>query len=135
VAATTRDLLDADLAVLLLAEAPGSPRFVAQGGARTLTRLGGPAEVIVPIDDVHLDPTGVGLAVRTGRTIHAGDARAAELWPSGVDARTPAGSAAFVPVPGDGGVLGVIVVAWADRQRGIDAFGERALTLLVPQAG
>jgi diguanylate cyclase (GGDEF)-like protein len=84
---------------------------------------------------VFLDPTGVGLAARTGRVVHAADATAAELWPAGVDGRTPAGSAAFVPVRGDGGILGVIVVAWVARQRRIDAFGERALSLLVPQAG
>jgi diguanylate cyclase (GGDEF)-like protein len=135
VAATTRDLLDADLTVLLLADASGSTRFVAQGGARAVTRVGWPAEVLAPIDDVFTDPTGVGLAARTGRVVHAGEATAADLWPTGIDGRTPAGSAAFVPVHGDAGVLGVIVVAWAARQRGIDAFGERALALLVPQAG
>jgi diguanylate cyclase (GGDEF)-like protein len=119
----------------MLAAGPGSRRFLAQGGARPVTRLGAPADLLAPVDDVALDPTGVGLAARTGRVVEVGGAAAQDLWPAGVDARTPAGSAAFVPVRGEGGVIGVIVVAWAARQRRIDAVGERALDLLVPQAG
>jgi diguanylate cyclase (GGDEF)-like protein len=129
-----RELLDADVAVLMLAEAPGATRFVVRAGARAVTRLGPPPAAIAPVEDVGADAGGVGLAVRCGRVVRARDGRARELWSAGVDRDTAAEAAVFVPVIGEGGVLGVVVAAWARRPHHTDVCGTRALALLVPQA-
>src|SRR5207253_2442301 len=62
------ELLGADRVQVMLAEAPGSSRFVNRGQCNIPMPLG---EALV---DATTEPSGTGLAVRTGRTVFVADA-------------------------------------------------------------
>src|SRR5438309_43269 len=123
------ELLGADRVQVMLAEAPGSSRFVNRGQCNIPMPLG---EALV---DATTEPSGTGLAVRTGRTVFVADAATSpDVSPHLLEVLHPK-SMVFLPLPGEGGFLGAVVAIWNSPRLGLDPFSQRAAELLSVEAG
>ena len=123
------ELLQADRIQVMVAEEEGSSRFVSCGQRNIPVPLG---ETAV---DAATEPTGTGLAVRTGQTVFVADIRSSPVVSPRLARVIPATSAAFIPLPGDGGFLGAVVVLWDAPRTGLDPFAQRAVEVLSAEAG
>ncbi|WP_322751441.1 MULTISPECIES: GAF domain-containing protein [unclassified Frankia] len=147
VAEVSRALLDADAASLLLADLPGSTVFhvVAtatksdedgatksdEDGATKSDEDGAtPAERFTGRDTV-----GIGAVLRTRAPVFLADVTSSTLFPADVVRRLRIASALLVPLPGEGGLIGLVVARWTVRRDEPDQAGLRAVTLLGGQAG
>ena len=128
VAGLAHTLLKPDAAVVMVATGPGSALYTNRGQRGLDVALGA---LVVDITG----RSGIGLALREGRAIFVADAQASPLLAQNVVARLPFTSVLFVPVPGEGGHLGCVVLGWNDRKTSLDRFEERVVSLLSDQAG
>ncbi|WP_175648384.1 EAL domain-containing protein [Protofrankia sp. BMG5.30] len=132
VAEVSRSLLDADAVSLLLADIPGSTVFHVAASA---TR---------PDEDTMLSPgarftesdeTGIGTVLRTRAPVFFPDVSTSRPFPHQVVRRPRIASALLVPIPGEGGLIGLVAACWAATRTRVDQAGLRAVTLLGGQAG
>ncbi len=139
VAEVSRALLDADAASLLLADLPGSTVFhvvatVTKSGGDGATKSGGdaatPAQRFTGRDTV-----GIGAVLRTRAPVFLADVASSTLFPADVVRRLGIASALLVPLPGEGGLIGLVVARWMVGRDEADQAGLRAVTLLGGQAG
>ncbi|MCZ7527260.1 MAG: sensor domain-containing diguanylate cyclase [Acidimicrobiia bacterium] len=120
-------LLAADRVAVMLAEASASPVHTNVGHRR----------IPIPLRSVRVDTrdqdTGTGVAVTTGRTVFVVDPSSSPLgvgFPlDGVR------SIVFVPLPGEGGHLGVVVAMWSRRRRSFPPASRKVAELLAAEAG
>ena len=123
------DLLGVDGAAVLLADEPGSTLFRGVAGL-------GPGEALVGVEvDIATETTAMGRAVATSRPLFLDDARdnpmVAQRYVDALSARTTL----YLPVAGDAGVLGVIVLWWITPGHPLDHGHDSALNLLSVQMG
>jgi diguanylate cyclase (GGDEF)-like protein/PAS domain S-box-containing protein len=123
------DLLGADRVQVMTADAEGSSRFVSRGQRNVAVPLG---ESTV---DAASEPSATGLAVRTGRTVFVADVASSPVTSPHLARLIPAASAAFIPLPGEGGFFGSLVVKWDRPRSGLDPFSQRAAEVLSAEAG
>jgi diguanylate cyclase (GGDEF)-like protein len=128
VAELAQTLLRPDVAVTMVASAPGSPLYVNRGQRGVDDPLG-----TLVVDSTGM--SGVGLAMRENRAIFVADAPMSPLLARSVVAKLGLQTVLFVPVPGEGGYLGCVVVGWHQRHEALDPFGEQVVALLSKQAG
>ena len=119
-----RSLVGADGTVLLLADGPGATVFTVSAGAGAGDRLIGVSV------DIARETTSMGQAVSTAEP-HvvadvAGDAQGAQRFVRLLHA----GSVLYLPIRGEGGVLGVLVMWWSVPRRPADVQVDTTLTLL-----
>jgi diguanylate cyclase (GGDEF)-like protein len=122
-------LLDADGAVMMLSEAPGSTAFSGVSGAGLGHDF--PAAQL----DIAGETSGVTKCVQTGERIFIANAPASPMLAQRFVERFGTGSVLFVPVSGEGGVLGVLIVWWSDTGRTLSHSHDDALELLSTQTG
>jgi hypothetical protein len=103
-AALAQQLLVADGVMVILAEEPGSQVLVGRGGVG----LGGDT-TSVRIDSA-VEQSGVGTAVRSGAPLFVADAPTSPLFARRFIDSHRVASILYIPVPGEGGTLGVIAV-------------------------
>ncbi|MDP3713020.1 MAG: sensor domain-containing diguanylate cyclase [Mycobacteriales bacterium] len=128
VAELAQTLLSPDVAITMVASQPGSSIYVNRGQRGLDDALGS-----LIVDSA--GNSGVGLSMREDRAIFVADAQMSPLLARSVVARLGLASVLFVPVPGEGGYLGCVVVGWHTRQDALDDFGEQVVHLLSQQAG
>jgi diguanylate cyclase (GGDEF)-like protein len=131
-AGAARSILDADASTVVLSNIPGSTVFHAaasstKAGEEPLIRPG------IPYDG--WDDTGIGEAMRTQKPVFFADPATSPLFPRQIAEHYRIGSALIVPVPGEGGLLGVVALRWTAPREQLDEGGVRAVTLLCGQAG
>ena len=137
-AEVAREILDAEAASVLLAEIPGSTVFHAAASA---TKAGVTPLFKPGISYTGRDDSSVGAALRTQAPVYIADASASPFVSESpivseeVVERLEIGSGLVVPVPGEGAVLGGVVVRWRVPRAKVDAAGMRAVSLLCGQAG
>jgi len=122
-------LLAADGAVMMLSESPGSTAFSGVAGAG----LG--LDFPVAHLDVAVETSGVAKCVQTGERVFIANAPASSLLAQRFVERFGAGSVLYVPVHGEAGVLGVLIVWWSDTGRSMSHSHDAALELLSTQTG
>jgi diguanylate cyclase (GGDEF)-like protein/PAS domain S-box-containing protein len=123
------DLLSADRVQVMAAEEGGSSRFVSRGQRNIPVPLGD------SVVDAATETSGTGLAVRGGQTVFVSDSRSSPLISPHLSRLVPSASAAFIPLPGEGGCLGAVVVLWDSPRAGLDQFSQRAAEVLSGEAG
>ena len=128
-AAQAMELLGADRVQVMCAETPGSSRFVNRGQCDIPIPLG---EALV---DAATEPSGTGVAVRTGQTVFVADAETSPVVSRRLADLLHPKSMVFVPLPGEGGYLGAVVAIWNSPRAGLDRFSQRAAELLSVEAG
>ncbi|HMC05102.1 MAG TPA: EAL domain-containing protein [Actinomycetota bacterium] len=123
------ELLGADRVQVMCADGPGSSRFVNRGQCN----------IPVPLGEAHVDaatePSGTGLAVRTGQTVFVADAATSPVVSPHLARLLDPKSMVFLPLPGEGGYLGAVVAIWNSPRAGLDRFSQRAAELLSVEAG
>ncbi|MCW2612714.1 MAG: diguanylate cyclase [Cryptosporangiaceae bacterium] len=129
VAGLAGQLLAAEGVRVIVTEDPGSSVLVARGG------VGRGADFAAARIDMDAEQSGVGTVMRTGAPLFIPDASTSPLVSPRFVSVFGAGSVLYIPLPGEGGTFGVIVVWWAAGRRGADVFGHQVLTLLSAQAG
>ncbi|MBT8224637.1 MAG: GGDEF domain-containing protein [Dactylosporangium sp.] len=128
VASLATRLLDADEAVVLLTEHPGSTTYVWHGGHGA---VGSRAELRT---EAAQDRSGLEALARTGRTMFVADvtpaAAASHLptWPG-------MASALYLPLPGEGSLVGVVIVWWTTPRPGVDSFSQRLVEVMTVPVG
>lgn len=128
VAELAHTLLTPDVAIVMVASAPGSTLYVNRGQRGVDAELGS-----VTVDTA--SRSGIGLALTEGRAVFVADARSSPLLARNVVARMDLASVLFIPVPGEGGYLGCIVVGWTHARGTLDGFEEQVVSMLSDQAG
>ncbi|MCW2667081.1 MAG: diguanylate cyclase [Frankiales bacterium] len=122
-------LLDPDAALVMLTAPSGSTHYYTNRAQRGFD---GPlGELVIDTNEV----SGIGLAVSEGRALFVPDARDSPLVDQASAARLALASVLFVPVPGDNGYLGCLVIGWQTRKAAVDPFGEQVVGVLSTQAG
>ena len=128
--ALAAELLDADGVVLLLAEEPGSPVLAGRGGS------GRGADFAAVRVDTVAEGSGISRAARTGKPVFVGaDAAASPLLWSERVADRGAAAVLCIPIPGEGGTLGVLAVWWSRPRHALRASDQQVVELLSTQAG
>jgi diguanylate cyclase (GGDEF)-like protein len=122
-------LLGAEGATMMLSDAPGSTAFRGVAGAGLGQDF--PAAQL----DVAAETSGVAHCVRTGQRTFIANAPASPLLAQRFVQRFDAGSVLYVPVFGEGGVLGVLIVWWSSIGRSLSHSHDDALELLSTQTG
>lgn len=122
-------LLDADHAVVLLAEHPGSSTFVCRG-----TTTDPELTADVRIDLAH-EQSGAVVAARSGLPLFISDARTSPVASKRLVEQFGVASAVYLPIPGEGGVMGAVVAWWGTRQHTLDEFALETSELLPAPAG
>ena len=123
------DLLGVDGSGVLLADDAGSTVFRGVAGVGAGERL---RDVEV---DIAKETTALGRAVATAEPLYVADTATSPLvskrFVGGLNART----VLYLPVPGEGGVLGVLALWWSQPGHELDHDHDSALTLLSVQLG
>ena len=115
IAATlTEELLSADLAVIMVRETPGSSRFV----LATDRDLPFPKSEFVI--DVALEPSAIGMAVASGEPSFEPDIQNSAIASARLGRHLDVNSAAFFPLPGEGGYLGALVAMWRKPRHAVE---------------
>jgi diguanylate cyclase (GGDEF)-like protein len=123
------ELLDADVTCVFVAEGAGSRRLVNRGQRSFPVAVG---DYTLDTQD---DQSGPGLALDTGRTIFVPDASRSPELTAGLSSAPHAQSMAFIPLPGEMGRMGVLVVGWHRGRPRLSRSERRTATLLVGEAG
>jgi diguanylate cyclase (GGDEF)-like protein len=128
VAGLAHTLLAPDAAIVMVAIKAGSPLYVNRGQRG----------VDSPLGTLVIDTTGrsgIGFALAEGRALFVSEADHSPLMARAVIAKLGLSSVLFIPVPGEGGYLGCVVVGWKTRKQSLDPFSEQVVSLLSDQAG
>ncbi len=121
-------LLAPDGAVVMVATKPGSPMYVNRGQRGIDQPLG---SLVVDASS----RSGIGLALTEERAIFVSEAHQSPLLAQAVIAKLGFASVLFIPVPGEGGYLGCLVLGWKEPKEALDPFSEQVVSLLSDQAG
>ena len=122
-------LLGAEGAIMMLSDVHGGTAFYGVAGAGLGHDF--PAAQL----DVATETSGVAQCVHTGERIFIANAPASPLLAQRFVQRFGAGSILYVPVSGEGGVLGVLIVWWSETGRSLSHSHDDALELLSTQTG
>lgn len=128
VASLALTLLAPDSATVMMATGPGDTVYVNRGQRGVPHPLGSQRV------DISMQ-SGIAVALREGRAIFIGEAVGSPLLAENAAARYGFASALFIPVPGEGGYLGCVVVTWNEQRRQLTHFEEQVISLLSEQAG
>ena len=128
VARLAHTLLTPDGAVVMVATESDSALYTNRGQRGLDAPLG---SLVVDITG----RSGIGLALREGRAIFVADALASPLLAQSVVAQIGYASVLFVPVPGEGGYLGCVVLGWKEPKVRLARFEAQVVSLLSDQAG
>ena len=124
-----RDLLGVDGSGVLLADEPGSTVFRAVAGV-------GEGENLRDVEiDIAKETTALGRAVATGERLYVEDTATSPLVSQRFVGQIRARTVLYLPVPGEGGVLGVLALWWSEPGHALDHDHDSALTLLSVQLG
>lgn len=128
VARLAHTLLTPDASFVMVAERSDSPLYANQGQRG----------VDIPLGSLVIDTStssGVGLALQQDRVMFVADAPSSPLLARTAVTELGYASVLFVPVPGDGGHLGCVVLGWNTRKARLDQFEDQVVALLADQAG
>ena len=132
VADAARTLLRADVVTVLMSDLPGSTVF----SAAAASAAAGEEPAIKPGSYFStVDDNAVGAALRTQSPVFIPDAAGSPLLPQAAVREYNVASALITPLPGEGGLLGVLSARWSKPMPSLDPALTRALTLLAGQAG
>jgi diguanylate cyclase (GGDEF)-like protein len=123
------ELLQADAIDLMVAEHPGSSRFINVGEHNSRLPLG---KVVI---DVAGEVSGLSSAIGQGRPLFVADTASSPLVSPALARASGSRSAAFIPLPGEGGYLGVIAAIWRYPRQRLDGFATQAVELLSTEVG
>lgn len=131
VASVVRSLLSCSVVTVLLAEMPGSTIFTAvtssaRPGVSPITRDGRPFST----SDERL----VDRVMRAQEPLFLADPARSDLVPGELTRRHRLGSVLCVPLPGEGGSLGMLTARWETRRGPVDPAVLRAVSLFANQA-
>jgi diguanylate cyclase (GGDEF)-like protein len=129
VAALGGQLLDADGVVIMLAEEPGSSVLVGRGG------IGRGEDLSMVRVDMAAEQSGVGCAARSGKPFFVADAATSPVLARRFVDHFGVGSILYIPLPGEGGTVGVMAVWWTKQHRNASSFSQQVLELLSTEAG
>lgn len=124
-----RALFNADLSIVLLSEQAGGTLFRAAAHRGVEGDLG---DVVV---DIGSESSVVGIAVRTGQAVFVSDAASSTAPARRLVERFLLASVLCMPVPGEGGHIGALVIGWRSSQRRSDELAEQVIEVLSLQAG
>ncbi|MCW2599199.1 MAG: diguanylate cyclase [Frankiales bacterium] len=132
VAGLAHTLLAPDSVIVMVADRPGSLTYVNRGQRGVRRALGSLA-----ID--RTGGSGLALALNEGRAIFEGNATGSPMIVQDAVRQLVAQlgfrSLLFIPVPGEGGYLGCVIVAWKTQRQHLSHFEEQVVSLLSEQAG
>jgi diguanylate cyclase (GGDEF)-like protein len=129
VAGLTHKLLDADATMVMVAERPGSTIFTNAGQQKVPVASG---EFKIDLDH---EPSGIGVALKAGRTVFVSDAESSPIVNPRMLQLTNAKSIVYLPLPGEGHYLGAVVSYWQRPRRRLDHYTQRTTELLSAEAG
>lgn len=118
-----------DIGVVLVSADHGARGLVARSAS------GHPAVVGTMSIDLDSEESGIGTAMRTGRSVLVKDLRASAIGSTRVADELGVGGGLFVPLPGSAGSVGVVALYWRDRAPEIPTGVHREVELLAEQAG
>jgi diguanylate cyclase (GGDEF)-like protein len=127
-AGLAQTLLTPDSSLVMVASQPGSPLYVNRGQRGVAAPLG---SLVVDASG----RSGIGLALTEGRAIFVSEAHRSPLLAQAVIAKLGLQSVLFIPIPGEGGYLGCLVLGWTAPKQALDPFSEQVVSLLSDQAG
>ncbi|HET9944171.1 MAG TPA: sensor domain-containing diguanylate cyclase [Actinomycetes bacterium] len=123
------DLLGVDGSGVLLADDPGSTVFRGVAGV-------GAGENLRDVEvDIAKETTALGRAVATAEPLYVEDTATSPLVSKRFVGQLGARTVLYLPVPGEGGVLGVLALWWSEPGHHLDHDHDSALTLLSVQLG
>lgn len=129
VADTAVSLMDADEAVVVLTARTGSTSLVCSGGSHPDQRY----------DEIRIDTTqeqsGAAVAARSGLSLFIADAPTSPVAARRLVAEFGAASVLYLPIPGEGGFMGSIVIWWREPRGSVDPFAQQVVELLPTPAG
>ncbi len=128
VAALAHSLLAPAGVLVMVATGQGSPLFVNRGQRGSDRPLGS-----IVIDSAARN--GIAQALSEQRPVFIADPARSPLPALHLIAKLGFASVLFIPVPGEGGYLGCVVVGWKQRRPGLDRFEEQVVAMLSEQAG
>lgn len=130
-ASVVRSLLGASVVTVMLAEIPGSTIFravasSARAGVSPITREGRP---FTTTDERLVDQV-----MRAQSPLFLGDATRSDLVPRDLTLRHRVGAVLCVPLPGEGGSLGMLTARWETPRGPVDPAVLRSVSLFANQA-
>jgi diguanylate cyclase (GGDEF)-like protein len=128
-AGLAEELLCADVSCVLVSDKPGSRLLVNVGQRNFPTELG--AFTL----DTQADQSGPGLALDAGQLIFVSDTSRSPELTAGLSGDPEARSMAFVPLPGETGRMGVLVVGWHRRRPRLNRADRRTAAVLATETG
>ncbi|WP_026239835.1 EAL domain-containing protein [Parafrankia discariae] len=127
-----RHMLGGDVVTVLMSDAPGSTVYSSVGASRAP----GATSIIKPGQRFSSnDETVIGEVLRTQSPLFVPDAPTFPGFNLDIVRTSGVASAFLVPIPGEGGALGVMCARWPDPVAAIDPSLYRAMALLAGQAG
>jgi diguanylate cyclase (GGDEF)-like protein len=114
---------------VVLSEHPGSTFFVCTGGSRPSPEY---AEIRI---DTTREQSGAAVAARSGLPLFIADAATSPVAARRLVAEFGAASVLYLPIPGEGGFMGAVVVWWRELRRSVDPFAQQVAELLPTPAG
>lgn len=129
VAGAAVHLLDADEAVVVVTEHPGSTVLAGVGGSHAR-----PEYTKVRID-TNQEQSGAAVAARSGLSLFIADAPTSPVAARRLVTEFAAASVLYLPIPGEGGVMGTIVIWWRRPRASVDPFAQQVAELLTAPAG
>lgn len=129
VASAAARLADADAVAVMLTEHPGSTAYVCRGASGFGTTATG-----VRIETTR-EQSASAIAARNGAPLFVADAQASLVVSRRLVTDFDVASALYLPIPGEGGSLGVVVACWHRQRAGVDSFGQELVELLLNPAG
>lgn len=120
-------LVDADAAMVFLTEHTGSTNYVRRGGYSPGTRE---AELRIDIDK---EQSGLVVLARTGQSLYLSDARESTVESQKMVKDLGMVSVLYLPISGDGGMIGAVIAWWTSRRSVLDPLSLRlAETATIP---
>jgi diguanylate cyclase (GGDEF)-like protein len=128
-ASAATQLLEADDAVVLLTEHPGSCVLAGRGASRE-DLLVRPIRI-----DMTREQSGAAVSARSGQTLFVPDSPSSPVVSQRLATQFDTMSTLFLPIPGEGGAIGTVMIWWHLAQRSVDPFAQQVAEMLLAPAG
>lgn len=129
IASLVASLVDADEAVVLLTEHAGSATFVRRGGYAP--RIDASDIRIEPSDE----PSGISVLAHSRAALFIADTAQSPIAAPRFAAALGIASAFYLPILGEGGMMGVVIAWWTTPRKQIDPFSQRLAEMVTMPAG
>ncbi|MBN1173170.1 MAG: diguanylate cyclase [Micromonosporaceae bacterium] len=122
-------LIDADAALVMATEHPGSTVYVRRGGHAPASQL---ADIRV---DIAEEQSGIAVIARTGEPLFVADAPNSTVVSRRLIRQLGATSVLYLPLPGEGGVLGGLIAWWRAPRQEVDPYARQLAEVTAIPAG